>query len=77
MRERFGLLAEAAVSAVLRRPAQVEAALAGQPRSAATAEMAARLAVEGAEPLAHNRYEIPLMRNLVMRAIRGPAAATS
>jgi hypothetical protein len=31
--------------------------------------------VQGARPLAHNGYKIPLMRNLVKRAIRGEAQA--
>jgi hypothetical protein len=39
--------------------------------------MAGELAVVGAEPLRHNAYKIPLMRNLVLRAIRGSAAATT
>jgi xanthine dehydrogenase YagS FAD-binding subunit len=33
--------------------------------------MAGELAVQGARPLAHNEYKIPLVRNLVKRAIRG------
>ena len=36
---------------------------------------AGELAVQGAQPLAHNGYKIPLMRNLVKRAIRGEARA--
>jgi hypothetical protein len=36
------------------------------------------MAVEGAIPLRHNGYKVPLMRNLVKRAIRGvPGAATT
>jgi len=31
--------------------------------------------VQGARPLAHNGYKIPLMRNLEKRAIRGDAQA--
>jgi len=37
--------------------------------------MAGELAVLGARPLAHNGYKIPLVRNLVKRAIRGEAQA--
>jgi CO/xanthine dehydrogenase FAD-binding subunit len=37
--------------------------------------MAGELAVQGAQPLAHNGYKIPLTRNLVKRAIRGGAQA--
>ena len=33
--------------------------------------MAGKMAVEGAEPLRYNGYKVPLMRNLVKRAIRG------
>jgi xanthine dehydrogenase YagS FAD-binding subunit len=50
---------------------QVEDAITGKPRNEATAEMAGLLAIQGAEPLRHNGYKVPLMRNLVKRAIRG------
>ena len=63
-----------AVNAVAAHPmrlASVEAAIAGKPRNEETAKMAGELAVDGAQPLAHNGYKIPLMRNLVKRAIRG------
>jgi xanthine dehydrogenase YagS FAD-binding subunit len=53
------------------RLARVEDAVRGRPRNEETAELAGRLAVEGARPLHHNGYKIPLMRNLVKRAIRG------
>jgi hypothetical protein len=33
--------------------------------------MAGKLAIAGAEPLRYNGYKIPLMRNLVKRAISG------
>lgn len=49
----------------------VEAAVLGKPRNEETAELAAQLAVRGAKPLQHNGYKVPLMRNLVKRAIRG------
>jgi xanthine dehydrogenase YagS FAD-binding subunit len=49
----------------------VEAAVTGKPRNAATADTAGAMAIEGAEPLRYNGYKIPLMRNLVKRAIRG------
>jgi xanthine dehydrogenase YagS FAD-binding subunit len=51
----------------------VEAAVQGKPRNAETAELAGQLAVRGAMPLQHNGYKVPLMRNLVKRAIRGSA----
>jgi xanthine dehydrogenase YagS FAD-binding subunit len=70
-------IAVGAVAATPLRLAAVEAAVAGKPRTKETAEMAGRLAVEGAHPLRHNAYKVPLMRNLVTRAIRGSAAATT
>src|SRR6201991_4325211 len=68
-----------AVNAVAARPlrlASVERAVTGKPRSAATGEMAGNLAVKGAVPLQFNSYKIPLMRNLVKRAIAGGKEAT-
>jgi xanthine dehydrogenase YagS FAD-binding subunit len=56
------------------RLASVENAIAGKPRNEETANLAGELAIEGAQPLAHNGYKIPLMRNLVRRAIRGTTA---
>ncbi len=53
------------------RLAQVEAAIAGKPANEETAEMASKMAIEGAFPLRYNGYKVPLMRNLVKRAIRG------
>jgi xanthine dehydrogenase YagS FAD-binding subunit len=49
----------------------VEDAVAGKPRNEETAELAGQIAIRGAEPLQHNGYKVPLMRNLVKRAIRG------
>ena len=66
------------VNAVAARPMRltsVEDAVAGKPRNEETATMEGELAVQGARPLAHNEYKIPLMRNLVKRAIRGEAQA--
>jgi xanthine dehydrogenase YagS FAD-binding subunit len=64
-----------AVAAHPMRLTSVEAAVAGKPRNEETAKMAGDLAVQGAQPLQHNGYKIPLMRNLVKRAIRGEAQA--
>ena len=50
---------------------QVETAVQGKQRSPELREMAGKIAIEGAEPLQHNGYKVPLMRNLVKRAIRG------
>jgi len=61
------------VSAVPYRLDAVEAAIKGKPRDKATADMAADLAVQGAVPLRHNAYKIPLVKALVKRAIRGEA----
>jgi xanthine dehydrogenase YagS FAD-binding subunit len=66
-----------AVAAHPMRLKAVEALVAGKPRNEATAKAAGDLAVQGAQPLAHNEYKIPLMRNLVRRAIRGEALASS
>ena len=66
-----------AVNGVAARPlrlAAVEALVRGRPASEATAEAAAGLAVTGAVPLRFNAYKVPLMRNLVKRAIRGVEA---
>jgi xanthine dehydrogenase YagS FAD-binding subunit len=50
---------------------EVEAAIQGKPRNEETAEMAGEMAIQGAQPLRYNGYKVPLMRNLVKRAIRG------
>jgi xanthine dehydrogenase YagS FAD-binding subunit len=63
-----------AVNAVAARPLRlknVEDSVRGKPKSAATGEAAGKLAVQGAVPLQFNAYKIPLMRNLVKRAIGG------
>jgi xanthine dehydrogenase YagS FAD-binding subunit len=70
-------LAVGAVAATPLRLTAVETAVAGKPRNEETADLAGRLAVEGAQPLRYNAYKIPLMRNLVKRAIRGAAQTTT
>jgi len=55
----------------------VETFLKGKQRDKATADQAAEMAVEGAVPLRHNAYKVPLMKALVKRAIRGDAEWTS
>ncbi len=68
-----------AVNGAAARPLRlkaVEDAVRGKPASAATGEMAGELAVLGAVPLQFNAYKIPLMRNLVKRAIGGVQEAT-
>ncbi len=73
--ERIRIAVNGAAARPLRLKA-VEAAVQGQPRSAATGVMAGKLAVQGAVPLQFNAYKIPLMRNLVKRAIAGVEEAT-
>jgi len=63
-----------AVAATPRRLKNVETAIIGKSRDEATADMAGKMAVEGAQTLRHNGYKVPLMRNLVKRAIRGAGA---
>ena len=66
-----------AVAATPVRLDTVEAFVAGKPRTAETARAAGEMAIAGAVPLAHNGYKVPLMRNLVKRAIRGAGTWTS
>ena len=66
-----------AVNGVAAHPVRlkaVEAAVIGKPRNADTAELAGQIAIQGAEPLQYNAFKVPLLRNLVKRAIRGDAA---
>jgi xanthine dehydrogenase YagS FAD-binding subunit len=66
-----------AVNGVAAHPVRltaVETAVVGKPRNEETAKMAGQLAIQGAEPLQYNGYKVPLLRNLVQRAIRGTAA---
>ena len=68
-----------AVNGAAARPLRlkgVEDAVRGKPPNATTGEMAGKLAVQGAVPLQFNAYKIPLMRNLVKRAIGGVEEAT-
>jgi len=63
-----------AVNGAAARPLRlraVEDAVRGKPPNAATGAIAGKLAVQGAVPLQFNAYKIPLMRNLVKRAIGG------
>jgi xanthine dehydrogenase YagS FAD-binding subunit len=63
-------LAAGAVECVPRRLTQVEAVVQGQPKSEDTAKLAGQAAVRGATPLNYNHFKIPLLQNLVTRAIR-------
>ncbi|HXO36543.1 MAG TPA: xanthine dehydrogenase family protein subunit M [Candidatus Acidoferrales bacterium] len=73
--ERIRIAVNGAAARPLRLKA-VEDAVRGRPRSAATGEMAGKLAVQGAVPLQFNAYKIPLMKHLVKRAISGVQEAT-
>jgi xanthine dehydrogenase YagS FAD-binding subunit len=59
------------VAATPLRLAAVENAVRGKQRDEATALAAGELAIAGAVPLHHNAYKVPLLRNLVRRAVRG------
>jgi len=63
-------LAAGAVQCVPRRLAPVEQAVTGQPKNDATAAVAGQTAIRGATPLNFNHFKIPLLQNLVTRAIR-------
>jgi xanthine dehydrogenase YagS FAD-binding subunit len=73
--DKIRIVINAAAARPLRLHA-VEAAVVGKPRNEQTAELAGQIAVEGAQALRYNGYKIPLMRNLVKRAIRGNGSDT-
>jgi len=59
-----------AVECVPKRLRSVEQALRGKPRNEQTADAVAGLASSGARTLNHNQFKVPLMENLVRRALR-------
>lgn len=59
-----------AVECVPRRLVEVERAVTGQARNEDTATQAGKLAAQDAQPLNFNHFKMPLMENLVRRAIR-------
>src|SRR5690606_24851124 len=63
-------LAAGAVQCVPRRLTGVEQVVTGQPQNADTAKLPGQSAVRGATPLNFNHFKIPLLDNLVMRAVR-------
>jgi xanthine dehydrogenase YagS FAD-binding subunit len=68
------------VGGVAPRPLRLEEAenaIRGRARNEETARLAAEIAIRGAVPLRHNAFKIPLMQNLVKRAIRGEGEWTS
>ena len=62
------------VSAVPRRLAVVESIVKGKPMGEDIAKLAGQSSTRGAQPLNYNAFKIPLMANLVMRAIRDAKA---
>ncbi len=58
-----------AVQTTPRRLTNVENAIQGRTKNLATGESAKQIASEGARALAHNGFKIPLLQNLVKRAI--------
>jgi xanthine dehydrogenase YagS FAD-binding subunit len=68
------------VGGVAARPlrlAEAEEAIRGRARNEETGRIAAEISTRGSVPLRQNGYKIPLMQNLVTRAIRGEAPWTS
>ena len=68
-----------AVNGVAARPLRlqaVETLVRGRAADEMTAVAAGNLAIDGAQPLTFNAYKVPLMRNLVKRAIRGVEPTT-
>ena len=72
--DRLRLAVNGVAAQPLRLP-EVEDAVRGKALSEETAKLAGDLAIHGAVPLQHNAYKVPLLRNLVKRAIRGVEGA--
>jgi len=63
-----------AAACVPHRLTAVEKALVGGPANDETIEKVAPLATEGAAPLHYNQFKVPLLQNLVRRALRSIAS---
>lgn len=63
-----------AVSAVPRRLTDAESAIRGKAPTEELGRAAGEIATRGARPLTYNGYKVPLISNLVMRAIRDARA---
>ena len=63
-------MAAGAVECVPRRLTVVEEVVTGSPKDEDTAALAGQAAVRGATPFNYNHFKIPLLENLVKRAIR-------
>jgi xanthine dehydrogenase YagS FAD-binding subunit len=61
------------VSTVPRRLTVVEEVIRGKPAGEEIAKLAGQSAIRGAKPLNYNQFKIPLMANLVTRAVRDAA----
>lgn len=59
------------VACTPRRLPEVEAIVTGGRRTDEVADRAGEMAVRGAKPLNHNHFKVPLLENLVKRAVRG------
>lgn len=59
-----------AVAPIPWRCEKAETALVGRKLDAETCEFISRLALEGAEPLEHNGYKIPLTQGMITKALR-------
>jgi xanthine dehydrogenase YagS FAD-binding subunit len=62
-----------AAACVPHRLEAAERALIGKGRDETTFANVAKAALEGAEPLQFNQFKIPLLQNLVLRALRSTA----
>ena len=65
-------MAAGAVQCVPKRLSVVEEVVTGSAPDEQTAALAGQVAVRGATPLNYNHFKIPLLANLVKRAIRDP-----
>jgi xanthine dehydrogenase YagS FAD-binding subunit len=63
-------IAAGAVQCVPRRLTAVEQVVMGQAKNGETAALAGQSAVRGATPRNFNHFKVPLLQNLVTRAIR-------
>ena len=63
-------IAAGGVECIPRRLTVVEDIVRGSAQDTETAELAGNSASRGATPLNYNHFKIPLLENLVMRAIR-------
>lgn len=67
-------IAVGSVSAKPLRLVAVEEIIKGQPANADVAKLAGQSSTRGARPLNYNKFKIPLMANLVTRAVRDASA---